>query len=349
MPIEGHFRFSFNSNQITLASRYWVFTINNPLQHLVLSDGVQFCVYQYERGDSGTEHFQGYIEFKDKCRRPTASRELGDVAWCATRRGTQLEAICYATKVGRLAGPWKFGAPTAEGQGGRTDYNDVAQRVYDGATFQEIAQEAPGLFGRTYKFLCNIVLFRQSPVWRIVRCIWLVGPSGSGKTSTPSDAFGHAQVYSLASATATWFDGYSAQRCLLLDEYSRQIERKMELNIMDGHPQLLPIKCGHTPALWDTVVATSNFIDIGSFAPELLRRFATGGFFRLEGQRGDADRQQLIKFIRGDADYDRPTIERLRIRRGGVNVCSTSASNGQSYSSNVHFGGGLAPRANAGW
>jgi len=85
-------------------SKYWCFTVNNPpgLLDPSLMDGVTYCVYSEEVGDSGTYHLQGYVEFRTK-RRLNAVREvLGGTAHVEPRRGTQEEAILYATKVGIL-------------------------------------------------------------------------------------------------------------------------------------------------------------------------------------------------------------------------------------------------------
>jgi len=53
--------------------RNWVFTLNNPDGLLtpdldwVVDDPVHFLAYQLEVGDSGTEHFQGYLELSRPC------------------------------------------------------------------------------------------------------------------------------------------------------------------------------------------------------------------------------------------------------------------------------------------
>ena len=48
----------------------WVFTINNPTweDDPLKWSGVKYLVFQKERGESGTDHFQGYVQFRSNKR-----------------------------------------------------------------------------------------------------------------------------------------------------------------------------------------------------------------------------------------------------------------------------------------
>lgn len=52
----------------------WCFTLNNYTEEeygsmvLVFKEKCKMCIIGDEKGDSGTPHLQGYVEFKTKCR-----------------------------------------------------------------------------------------------------------------------------------------------------------------------------------------------------------------------------------------------------------------------------------------
>lgn len=43
---------------------HWCFTVNNPQDGLNFDDRVRYAVWQLERGEQGTNHFQGYLRLK---------------------------------------------------------------------------------------------------------------------------------------------------------------------------------------------------------------------------------------------------------------------------------------------
>jgi Putative viral replication protein len=49
----------------------WCFTLNNPEGQLLPSEmpGLRYIVWQEERGQSGTHHYQGYLELIKKRKR----------------------------------------------------------------------------------------------------------------------------------------------------------------------------------------------------------------------------------------------------------------------------------------
>lgn len=70
---------------------------------------MKYLVYQLEAGESGTPHFQGYVEMK---KRTTLlqMKKLFPGAHLEKRRGTQAEARAYCMKNdSRLEGPWEYG------------------------------------------------------------------------------------------------------------------------------------------------------------------------------------------------------------------------------------------------
>jgi len=263
----------------------------------------------------GTEHFQLYVEFNEPTSIIRGRKLLGDIGHWEGRRGTQLEAIQYCSKPEtRVSGPWRYGEPHP-GKGARTGPVTVAGLVQAGETIQSIASSAPATFIRYYRGIERLSALQSVPQWRDVRVFVFIGPPGSGKTSTVYEAFGQADVYSMASEEPFWFDGYDRQRVLLIDDIARSLGSKAFLRYLDGHPVQLPVKGGFAVARYSIVVVCTN--DEEDYPPATQRRILTGGVFWLERQRGSYG--DLIEFLRGErlerpGGYDRPDSRRRALR-----------------------------------
>lgn len=58
--------------------------------------------------------------------------------------------------------------------------------------------------------------------------------------------------------TTPWFGTYSGQSTIIFNDFRGQISFNYLLEILDGYPIDLPIKCSQVPNLYDTVYITSN-------------------------------------------------------------------------------------------
>lgn len=94
-------------------SRRWVFTLNNP-KGLIDEDelkswGATYLVYQEEVGESGTHHFQGYIEMPKSVRCTHFMPGLRGGHF-ERAKGTPEQCKAYCTKAEtRVGGPYEFG------------------------------------------------------------------------------------------------------------------------------------------------------------------------------------------------------------------------------------------------
>jgi len=109
-------------------AKHWFYTLNNPTdeERAELSVAkfqerkVLYSVYQYETGESGTPHFQGYMYFEVR-RSPAYMKKWFPRAHWLIARGTPEECKKYCTKEeGRLEGPYEYGN-LPKGKGSRTD------------------------------------------------------------------------------------------------------------------------------------------------------------------------------------------------------------------------------------
>ncbi len=252
-----------------LQYKYWCFTINNPtpddaksLAVLVDQPSFIYLVYQLEKGVEGNEHFQGYIEFKRTMGLATVKRLLGGRAHLEVRRGTQDQARDYCmkkdTRVDVNLNPIELGTPFVSQQGSRTDIAALCESIKVNPFAIEISKLYPSLYIRYHKGIEKLCTNYQPERKKPPKVIMYYGTTGTGKTR---DAFRlHKDVFRKAPDTR-WFDGYTNQKTLLLDDFCGRMS-KMSLSyllqLLDRYAISVEVKCSYTTLLADTIVITTN-------------------------------------------------------------------------------------------
>lgn len=247
-------------------ARTWCFTWNNPagldaetplvqFDWSVFGDSLKYGVAQLERGESGTLHWQGYVEFS-KPRKLGGMKKCIPAAHFESRKGTQTQARDYCMKTeGRVQGPFEFGDFKDSGQGKRTDLVSAMKLVKDGKTDFEIAEELPSVWLRysrglrEYKRIC--IPSRKTKTHVSV----YYGPTGTGKTrrafeSDPSAYF---------KPRGDWWDGYEGQATVIIDDFTGWLPYSFLLNLLDRYPLLVPYKGGFHNFGSTKIIITSNF------------------------------------------------------------------------------------------
>lgn len=108
------------------AGKQWCFTYNNPMGatgaqserhvntiHKSFRDRLERAdcnyIFQYEVGESGTPHYQGFVQFESRKRPMSIFSDYTGIHW-EKAKGTVSENTKYCSKgEGRLAGPWYKG------------------------------------------------------------------------------------------------------------------------------------------------------------------------------------------------------------------------------------------------
>jgi len=143
-------------------STNWCFTLNNPRDHegvllrsLVEDEAdVSYIVYQLEEGEeTGTPHFQGYIQLKSRKRCAQVSRVLGGRANVRRAAGTAEQNKAYCTKLDtRKEGPFEFGEMTTKGK--RKDIEAfVAEMKENVMSDAEILERHPNILAKYPRFV----------------------------------------------------------------------------------------------------------------------------------------------------------------------------------------------------
>lgn len=266
---------------MTTRSRNYVFTINNPtpadagaLQRLADSGVAKYICWQPERGESGTDHLQGYVEFRTPSSVSSATRNLGGRAHVETRRGTQAQAIEYCSKPGGTGEFQEFGE-RGPGQGSRTDLTAVKGLIDAGGTTLQVADEHFGVWCKYYNAFATYAALRTPSRSEKTKGIYLFGESGSGKSYSAYEhavrsagAPQHVFSTSFVRGQTAWFDGYDPRqhRAVIIDDFSSCVPFRFLLRLIDQYPMRVPVKGGTRVFTADLVIVTSNLDLSGQYS-----------------------------------------------------------------------------------
>lgn len=227
---------------------------------------VKYCVFQPEVcPTTGKTHFQGYTEFIKGVRISTIQRRFPGIH-VEKRQGTSDQARDYCIKAeSRLPGcePSEIGKfVPGRGPGYRSDLTGAAEAISKGESLKSIATRDPVIFVKYHRGLTALstILMPHKRTWMpTVICLW--GPPGVGKTRSVYDEHGFDDVFEVStprSGSEVWFDGYTGQPVILVDDFYGWLKWSFLLKFCDRYPQQLPVKGGFTPNLAKFIYFTSN-------------------------------------------------------------------------------------------
>lgn len=239
-----------------------VFTLNNPGEVPVnWTEYVRYGVYQLERGESGTPHYQGYAEFTKPVRFSALKKWMPTAHW-EQRRGSRDQARAYCMKEDtRVAGPFEHGDWAAGGQGSRTDVAAAAQTLREdigtARPFARVTDEhtvAVIKYHRGLEFVANeFVPPRTEPPEVVV----FYGPTGSGKSRSAREFLEEDEPAQWDPSMGTWFDGYLGQRVFLFEEFRGQLPMAVMLTLLDRYTARVQVKGGMRKFVATKIAITS--------------------------------------------------------------------------------------------
>jgi len=226
---------------------------------------IRYMVYQVEEGKTGKAHIQGFIHFQRPVALSTIKSRLGSksihVEWVIN---DEAAAEYCAKEEGRLWGPAEVGTKPDYAKKKVNPTEELAAMVKQGLTNAQIAEEAPWAILRHSRGIAELRyahLESRASSFRTVEVILLTGDAGTGKTAYAIDQSEKDGGYFKPdlSKKDIWFNGYQGQKNLILDDFrGKSTSFDNLLRLLDGHKLELPIKGGHTYALWERVWITSN-------------------------------------------------------------------------------------------
>lgn len=252
-----------------MTSRHVCFTINNPTltpedvaERLEKNERVRYAIFQSETGESGTPHYQGYVEY-DKPQRYSFLHRLLEPCHCERRKGTRTQARDYCRKEdSRVSGPWEVGTFNGGGQGSRTDLSAIAQSCMSGS-LKRVAEDHPEAILRYPRGVMLLTSLHAGTRTDKPTVHLLVGKPGCGKTRWAVDTFGNfGEAHYRKAPDTHWFDGYDGQLVLTFDDFmgaASKISVAKLLQLLDRYPIDVEIKGGFRPLLATTIIITSNY------------------------------------------------------------------------------------------
>jgi len=248
-------------------SRVWCWTINNPTntpeEILDFLGGTRFSIFQREKGENGTEHYQGYSSFKAPTRFAAVKKLGGDFARAHIEesKGNEQQNVAYCTKQGsRLDGPWECGVRSSQGK--RSDLESVASAVKSGESLKRIAEDYPTQFIKFHRGITELknILGAREPRDFLTELWVFYGLPGTGKSYAANHIGRTLGMYTPTFGNSgLWWDGYSGEPVVLLDEFKCQLPLAQLKRLADRYELKIDIK-GLTPVQFvsKTIIITTN-------------------------------------------------------------------------------------------
>ncbi len=321
-----------------MAAKNWVITLNNhgvdwyeSAQNLIVDNpGIKYIVGQFEVGDSGTPHFQGYVQFVKKQRASYVQRVFPG-AWHKKADGGANECRHYALKPhshpecqckhcvkARKLPFWgrnpdyddnvELGEMTVN-TGSEDLFKEIQDRIDDGATDKELATEFRGMWFRYHKAMKEYRLLgsARERTW-MTKTIVLHGLPGTGKTRRALEIAGPNAfwvTYGTNTSAPQYYDGYDGQKVVVFDEFMGQIRRQEMCKLCDEYPCNVPVRGGCVPWLPEVIIITSN-----SRPEDWWRNIGLGPMQRrIQAPRGSVEEMNVV--YRQDLEADNEDLTQV--------------------------------------
>lgn len=283
-------------------NRAFCFIINNPtddesidnLEFLGASLAVvleqtssikRFC-FQFERGESGTLHIQGYCGFDTPSRfsRLHAIDPLFVAGHCEAAHGSPADNLAYCTKdEGRVAGPWCNGDFNNTG-GQRNELLAANEIIQSGGSMKQLLDEVPTAFFKFHRGFGVAIDLVASDCDRPDTCeiVIFYGDPGTGKSFTAESILKELGTYYEVPAPQgqLWLEGYAGQTYILWDECYFNVSLHLFLQLLDR--KVLPKKGGSANLRGVKTIIITTMKDIFTeIWPNVAEREKQGFFRRL--------------------------------------------------------------------
>jgi len=221
---------------------------------------IKFLIYQYESGDSGTPHWQGYIEF-DSAQYLLRLRtwDFFEItgAHLEVARGTQAQNISYCSKAPRLAGPWRIGEARAQGK--RSDLLGLKDQIDAGDSVLDLFDGDH--FGSMVRYNRGILLYKRIKTPERATAPLIIvyyGETGVGKSHRAAHYASECSRY--WQSEGRWWPDYDLEEICIIDEmYGARFSYTFLLRLLDRYPLKVEYKGGHAEFSSPVIIFTSNY------------------------------------------------------------------------------------------
>lgn len=273
--------------------KHWCFTWNNPpltnnehcgknLWHYMTTRqhiDLKYMAWAYEMSDSGTPHYQGYIQLKNKIRLGTMKAKMNNAhIWCVPAKNP-IQARKYCLHLDEFKDKklvndgdiWEYGTWEQPNPGARSDIRTFCTQLTEGKSIKEAALADPSTFVKYHGGLAkfeNMVNAKRRK-WMTELFIY-TGVPGSGKSHRAfeeAEKFLHdnninEEVFYLKApdklSDKFWVHGYEGEAAVIIDDFYGTISIDVMKNLIDRYPHTVEVKNGSKPWLAKAVWITSN-------------------------------------------------------------------------------------------
>lgn len=253
--------------------RNFLLTINNPEQsekeffeYCKNLPNIKYFIFQREKGEeTGTEHYQMYIEFEFGKRFETMKKYFPR-AHIEARRDSKEACRKYCSKTEtRIGEVYEFGTFAEERE--RTDWTDAKAIIDNGGTPEDVCDNNAKLYFQNqmaieryyYKYLLRTKLgdFRK-----LDEVVYIYGGPRVGKTRYVRDKYGFQNVFRMSAYgninQDERFDSYTGQDILLFEEFRSSIKLDHMLIYLDDYFPELPARIQNKVGLYTKVYICTN-------------------------------------------------------------------------------------------
>lgn len=256
-----------------MAHKSWCYTINNPspTDEAYIRTWEDRCSVHYCAKEvaptTGTTHLQGYCCFKRSTRLSALKKLHGEAHWEPAKGGhaTQYKYLFVEKEEGKGA----IGTPLIQfqlpGAKNKVGLDHIAEIIREHG-LKRVREEYPAEYIRSIRNLKEYErdVLRDNLYDGRPQVIWCMGPARYGKSSYFSLLYGKDNVHIHAFDTDVpgrqrWFEGYTGQHCLVLDDARPTSVSLMQLRALIDpvdRPQL-ECKYGGLPRSSRVIVVTS--------------------------------------------------------------------------------------------
>lgn len=187
---------------------------------------------------TGTPHIQGYFKRNEGFAISAGGiKKLNKRMNYRLADGSAQSNYVYCSKEGNF---WAHGDFGDSQQGKRTDLIRLKDEIMEGKKVDEIALEKPNMYHMYGRTLNKIEDLRMRKLFRteMTRGRWLWGATGVGKSHAAFENY-HPDTHYVVNckdAARGWWDGYTQQDTVIINEFRGQITFSELLDLVDKWP-----------------------------------------------------------------------------------------------------------------
>ncbi len=224
---------------------------------------VQYAVWQLELAPtSGQAHLQGYVVWSNSKSLQNLKKIHGSAHW-EPRKGSHAEAREYCRKEEtREDGPFEIGTAPLDGvgQGKGQELAKIKLAVDRGDSEPELWEDHFGMMMHASRSIREYRMVTGGARNHQTRLEVYWGPPGTGKSLRARKRGGDAAYWLRKPSPGgqIWFDGYTGQNTVIVDEFYGWITIDLFCRMVDRHPLLVDTKGGAVQFLAKRIIFTSN-------------------------------------------------------------------------------------------